>query len=74
MSTNQAPEVTYVAQVLQTTFLNLPAYMQVWVISYVGHIMETFNHIIHWGRAKSSSFSIMGCEKATFQERGQVGE
>ena len=74
MPINQGPEVTHAAQVSQTTFLNLPAYVQVWVTSYVGQLMETSIHTIHWRRGKSAFYPSMGSEKAAFQERRQVGE
>ncbi len=42
MSTNQAPEVTYAAQVSQTTFLSLPVLMHIQVVGYAGQITKTF--------------------------------
>lgn len=41
MAANQAPRVTYAAQVSQTTFFSLPVYVQVRVGGHVGQIPET---------------------------------
>lgn len=46
MSTNQTLRVTHAAQVSHT-FLSLPVYVQVRVVSYVGQITEIFIRTIH---------------------------
>ena len=46
MSTNWAPEVTYAANVSHTTFFSLPAYVEVGMVDYAGHIAGTPIHTV----------------------------
>lgn len=46
IATNQAPMIPFVAQVSQTTFFSLPAYLNFGVVSYARYITEASNHTI----------------------------